>query len=191
MTDLQTKQSRGARERLALSARELVYEQGVERTTLAQVADAAEVPVGNVYYYFKTKDELVEAAIDVLYDELRGILDKAARHRSPRARLKGLVRALAAHTDAVAHRGCPIGTLCSELDKREDRLARRSAELLSQLVEWTEGQFREMGRRDARELAVALIASYEGAALLSNSFGDPELMGREARRLERWIDGLD
>ena len=47
-----------------------------------------------------------------------------------------------------------------------------------------------MGRRDARDLAVALIASYEGIALLTNTFRDPELMTREARRLERWIDSL-
>jgi TetR/AcrR family transcriptional regulator, transcriptional repressor for nem operon len=47
-----------------------------------------------------------------------------------------------------------------------------------------------MGRRDARELAVALIASYQGTALLANTFREPELMAREAKRLERWIDGL-
>jgi TetR/AcrR family transcriptional regulator, transcriptional repressor for nem operon len=57
-------------------------------------------------------------------------------------------------------------------------------------VDWAEQQFRQMGRRDARDLAVALIASYHGIALLTNSLRDPELMLREARRLERWIDSL-
>ncbi len=47
-----------------------------------------------------------------------------------------------------------------------------------------------MGRRDARELAVALIASYQGISLLTNTLRDPELMAREGRRLERWIDSL-
>jgi hypothetical protein len=47
-----------------------------------------------------------------------------------------------------------------------------------------------MGRRDAPDLAVALIASYQGIALLTNTFRDPELMVREGRRLERWIDSL-
>jgi hypothetical protein len=47
-----------------------------------------------------------------------------------------------------------------------------------------------MGRRDARDLAVALIASYQGVALLTNAFRDPNLMTREARRLERWVDSL-
>ena len=47
-----------------------------------------------------------------------------------------------------------------------------------------------MGRRDARDLAFARLASYEGIALLANTVRDPELMAREGRRLERWIDSL-
>jgi TetR/AcrR family transcriptional regulator, transcriptional repressor for nem operon len=43
---------------------------------------------------------------------------------------------------------------------------------------------------DARDLAIALIASYQGISLLTNTFRDPELMVREGRRLERWIDSL-
>ena len=57
-------------------------------------------------------------------------------------------------------------------------------------IVWAEQQFRAMGRRDARELAVALIASYQGIALLTNTFRDPQMMASEGRRLERWIDSL-
>jgi len=57
-------------------------------------------------------------------------------------------------------------------------------------VVWMEQQFRAMGRRDARDLAFALLASYEGIALLTNTFRDPEVMIREGRRLERWIGSL-
>jgi hypothetical protein len=34
------------------------------------------------------------------------------------------------------------------------------------------------------------MASYQGIALLTNTFRAPELMARESRRLERWIDSL-
>ena len=57
-------------------------------------------------------------------------------------------------------------------------------------IAWIEQQFKAMGRRDARDLAFALLASYEGTALLANTFRDPDLMVREGRRLERWIDSL-
>ena len=63
MTDSSTEPEQGKRERLVAGAREVIHQQGVEKTTIADIARAADVPVGNVYYYFKTKDELVAAAI--------------------------------------------------------------------------------------------------------------------------------
>jgi AcrR family transcriptional regulator len=56
----------GKRERLVAGAREVLHAQGVERTTLADIAHDADVPVGNVYYHFKTKDALIEAAVESL-----------------------------------------------------------------------------------------------------------------------------
>jgi AcrR family transcriptional regulator len=59
-----TRERPGKRERLIASAADLLHRQGVERTTLAEIAKAADVPPGNVYYYFKTRDELVHAVIE-------------------------------------------------------------------------------------------------------------------------------
>jgi TetR/AcrR family transcriptional repressor of nem operon len=181
----------GKRERLIEGARQVLHEQGVETTTLADIAAVAEVPVGNVYYYFKTKDELVAAAIDSHAREVESTLASLDRHRTPKARLKAFVRMLVDQRELTARYGCPQGTLCSELDKREDALASDCAQLIRLPIAWTERQFREMGRRDARDLAVGLIASYQGIALLTNTLRNPELMTREGRRLERWIDSLD
>jgi TetR/AcrR family transcriptional regulator, transcriptional repressor for nem operon len=184
MTDL------GKRERLVGGARQVLHEQGVEKTTLADIAQAADVPVGNVYYYFRTKDDLIAAAIDAHAHDIRATLKSLDKHRTPKARLKAFVRMLADQRDVTARYGCPQGSLCSELDKRDDGLDRECEELLRLPIDWTEQQFRAMGRRDARDLAVALIASYQGIALLTNTFRDPELMTREGKRLERWIDSL-
>jgi hypothetical protein len=59
------------------------------------------------------------------------------------------------------------------------------------LLDWAEAQFLAMGRPDADDLAVELVASYEGSAVLSNALGRPELMARQTTRLERWIEALD
>lgn len=180
----------GKRERLVAGARQVFHQQGVEKTTIADIAQAAGVPVGNVYYYFKTKDELIAATIESLQAGERALLQSLERHRTPAARLKALVRELTAQREIVADYGCPMGSLCSELDKREDHLRRNCSQLLELPVDWAEEQFRELGRRDARDLAVGLLASYHGIALLTNTLHDPQLMAREARRLERWIDSL-
>ncbi|HKN94402.1 MAG TPA: helix-turn-helix domain-containing protein [Thermoleophilaceae bacterium] len=180
----------GKRQRLVAGGREVLHAQGVERTTLADIAEAADVPVGNVYYYFKTKDELVDAVVCSHVDDVRAALAELEVHRTPKARLKALVRMLVGQADLLANHGCPHGSLCSELDKRDDGSDQGRLELLGAPIAWAEQQFRAMGRRDARDLAVALIASYQGIALITNTFRDPELVVREGKRLERWIDSL-
>jgi TetR/AcrR family transcriptional regulator, transcriptional repressor for nem operon len=190
MTDSTITPAMGKRERLVAGARQIMHEKGVEKTTIAEIAHAAEVPPGNVYYYFKTKDELIDATVQSLAQDMRTMLASLERHRTPQGRLKALVRALTDQRDIVAEYGCPMGSLCSELDKGTHAADHDCAQLLRVPVDWAEQQFRQMGRRDARDLALALIASYHGIALLTNSFRDPELMVREARRLERWIDSL-
>ncbi|WP_225727426.1 MULTISPECIES: TetR/AcrR family transcriptional regulator [unclassified Nocardia] len=180
----------GKRERLAAAAAEVFHRQGVEKTTIADIARAAEVPVGNVYYYFKTKDQLVQAAIGTHERTIRGIIAELEKHATPRDRLRALVRGWVEQRELAVEFGCPSGTLATELDKRADGLDRELAEVMRVLVDWAEEQFAAMGRADARELAVALVAAYQGISLLTNTFRDPELMRTEGARLERWIDSL-
>ena len=181
----------GKRERLIAAATRLLHEQGVERTTLADIAKAADVPAGNVYYYFKAKDDVVGAVIEAHVQQIKATLASIeARHRSPKPRLKAFVREFTAQSEIVAQFGCPLGSLCSELDKRVTEPGLPAAELMRLPIEWAEGQFRSLGRADARDLAFDLLAAYEGSALLANTMRDPAVLSGAARRIDRWIDTL-
>jgi len=181
----------GKRERLIAAATELLHQQGIERTTLADIAQAADVPAGNVYYYFKTKDDVIAAVIDAHVQQIRVILGSIdSQHRSPKSRLKALVREFTAQSEIVAQHGCPLGSLCSELGKRVKQPSFAAAELMRLPIEWAEEQFRSLGRRDARDLALDLMAAYEGSALLANTMRDPSVLSGAAQRLNRWIDAL-
>ena len=168
----------------------MFHRYGVEKATLADIAAAAGVPLGNVYYYFRTKDALVSAVIERYgrsYEVMSAELDQ---HEQPADRLKALLRALTSRREQLASYGCPIGSLSSELDKRDGVLRTEAAGVLSSVIDWAEPQFQAMGRDDARELAVALIASYEGITVLASALRDPSLITAEAERLGRWIDSL-
>jgi AcrR family transcriptional regulator len=179
----------GKRERLVTAAQELVYRQGVARTTLAHIAEAADVPVGNVYYYFKTKDEIVLAVVQTQVQQIESTLaDLERRHRSPKSRLKALVRFLAEHADSTAQYGCPHGTLSTEMAKQAGDSDPVAAALMQIQLYWAEQQFQAMGRRDAHDLAIELLVGYQGSAVLTNALKRPDLMTRQARRLEKWID---
>src|SRR6201997_277684 len=98
----------GKRARLIAAAAETIYAAGVEKTTLADIAAAAGIPLGNVDYYFKTKDALVQAVVEAHLAEARTMLaaiDDA--HQTPRERLKALFGALAQQSDLIARYGCP------------------------------------------------------------------------------------
>ncbi|WP_420803422.1 TetR/AcrR family transcriptional regulator [Streptomyces naphthomycinicus] len=179
------------RRRLTAAAARVLHEQGIERTTLADIAREADVPVGNVYYYFKTKDELVRAALSehrAHLDELTARLEESA---DPRDRLKGLVSAWVDRRETAARHGCPTGTLAAELDKRTDgTLDAEAGALIRHLLDWTAAQFRLLGLPDPDGHALTLVSAYQGMSLLANALRDPDVMTREGTRLLGWLDSL-
>ncbi|MFE2165610.1 TetR/AcrR family transcriptional regulator [Streptomyces sp. NPDC059447] len=193
MTDSVKPRARAAdkRRRLTTEAARVLHEQGVERTTLADIARAADVPVGNVYYYFKTKDELVLAALSehsAHLDELTGRLDRLP---DPRDRLRTLIKAWVDQREVAARYGCPTGTLAVELDKRADgTLDAEAGTVIRRLLEWAGDQFRALGLPDPDDLAVTLVSAYQGMSLLANALRDPELMTRQGALLLSWLDSL-
>ncbi|MEV7772581.1 TetR/AcrR family transcriptional regulator [Kitasatospora sp. NPDC086791] len=194
MTDSVNRRVRASqkRRRLAAAAARVLHEQGVERTTLADIAREADVPVGNVYYYFKTKDELVRAALSehgAHLDELTEVLERSA---DPRDRLKALVEAWVGQREVAARFGCPTGTLAAELDKRADGvLDAEAGAVIRRLLDWAGRQFRELGLPDPDGLALTLVSGYQGMSLLANALRDPDVMTREGARLLRWLDSLE
>jgi AcrR family transcriptional regulator len=182
--------AQGKRDRLIRAASTLVHHQGVERTTLAEIAEQADVPLGNVYYYFKSKDSLLEAVVDGHVHGIDDTIASLARYRTPKGRLKGLARLLTGRGNDIARFGCPHGTLCSEVGKTADDNG-GTRRLLAVPLGWLEEQFRLMGRKDAHALAIRFLVSYQGTAVLTHALRDPTLLTEEGKRLERWIDSLD
>jgi len=177
----------GKRERLVDSATALVYRQGIERTTLAQVAADADVPLGNVYYYFKSRDELLRAVVDARLDEIRGFLSELDSVASPQARLRALAQNWTTVADDVVMYGCPIGSLTVELNKHLGGARECGPLLLREVVDWAARQFRELGYADAEVQAESLIARIQGVALLASAFHDRSLLEREFSSIERGI----
>jgi len=182
----------GKRERLVAAAAQMLHQQGAEATTLADIATAAGIPVGNVYYYFKTKNDIIAAVIGAHAGGIASMLAWIdASHDDPAGRLKALFAALAEESQLVARFGCPHGTLCQELAKHAHEAGVPDASPLVRMpIDWAERQFAALGRADARDLAVQAIAAYQGAALITSALRDPAVLERESRRMAAWIDTL-
>jgi TetR/AcrR family transcriptional regulator, transcriptional repressor for nem operon len=179
------------RTRLIETAMKLAYRNGFRGTSLADIAEAAHVPLGNVYYYFKTKQELGEAVVELLLAQFRELREQIDRLSSPKERLFAFVESIRRKREQLARGGCPLGSLCSELHKEGGALAKRSAALFTEPMGWLEEQFRAAGHEgDARELSAHLFCAYQGMAAVAHAAHDPDLVLMEVKRLKDWIGAL-
>lgn len=85
------------RKRLFDAAARIFARKGFEKTTVDEIAEAAEVAKGTIYYHFKSKEELflflVEEGIDILRLKI-----SAALKDSPGIR-EGIAKMISAHLD--------------------------------------------------------------------------------------------
>ena len=180
------------RRRLTDAAVELFHARGVERTSIADIAAAADVPLGNVYYYFRTKDALIDAAVTARVDGLAaGLRALEQQYDRPADRLKAWFHDVAQQAELISELGCPFGTLSTELEKRARGTDHHAAQLLQAPTDWATEQFRLMGCEDAEALGIEMLAAYQGTAVLTHAFKNPALILKEAGRVDAWIDSLD
>jgi TetR/AcrR family transcriptional regulator, transcriptional repressor for nem operon len=179
------------RTRLIETAVKLAYRHGFRETSLADIATAARVPVGNVYYYFKTKDELGEAVVEWRLEEFRAQRAELEKLASPMQRISAFIDSIQARRDELARGGCPLGGLCSELQKQGGALGKRAAALYTEPMRWLEEQFRAAGYgQKSREHAVHLFCAFQGIAAVTHGANDPDVAVIEARRLKDWLGSL-
>ena len=89
------KTDKGQQTRAAIleAALEMFRERGYEQTTMRSIAERAEVALGNAYYYFHSKEHLIQAFYGRTHDEhLTASEAVLARERDLKARLLGVMR---------------------------------------------------------------------------------------------------
>jgi TetR/AcrR family transcriptional regulator, transcriptional repressor for nem operon len=179
------------RTRLVDAAAKLIYRKGIGRTTIADIAEEANVPLGNVYYYFKTREAIVETLIQAHLARNRMVREGWDHEADPRDRLRAFVDMTLNNRRELARSGCPNGTLCTELQKDGGPLAKQASRLFTEWLIWLERQFRALGKGDeSPDLAVQLLSALEGATLLTHSLRTPRYVESEGRRLMDWIGTL-
>lgn len=177
------------RERLIEAAARLFHKHGVAATSLKDVAQASKVPLGSVYYYYPTKDDLTRAVIVRRQNHVAGLVARHAQCPDPVSRLHALIDVWVADRDIDARYGCPIGSLCFEVARARQLDA---AGPFRVLLDWCAEQFRALGTgADAARHAVHLIAALQGISLTASVMADARLIAMEAKYLKHWVRGLD
>jgi len=188
-----SRKSDRTRSRIVEAANRLFYRKGYNLTSFSDVVEAAGVPRGNIYYYFRTKDDILHAAVEYRLEVIRSMLEEWNRKFSdPADRLKRFLQVVANSRQAMAQWGCPMGTLNTELGKEQLALRADARRMFDLFAAWMTEQFAALGHADdADVLALRLLARAQGLTVLAHLYADPDFLAREAAELEQWIDTLD
>lgn len=186
-----TKKKPNSRDKFGEAAADAAYRRGFHITTLADIATEAGLPLGNVYYYFKTKQEIGAAVIDLRLSRLRATLAECDPFRDPRERLCAYVDESIKAREDLARFGCPMGTLCSEVNKQTGETAKKSRVLFAEALAWMQTQFSALRKaEDSVGLAFHLLSATQGMSVLAHAFHEPVMIDMEAARLKKWIRSL-
>src|ERR1700753_2897034 len=105
-----TRKGEATRARIVDAAAELIFQQGVARTTIEEVRDSAHVSSSQLYHYFEDKPALVRAVIERQADMAIG-----TQEQFDLSSLEGLREwrdFVVNHADDIEGRGgCPVGSL--------------------------------------------------------------------------------
>jgi AcrR family transcriptional regulator len=181
---------KATRDRIVEAADQLFYRQGYEHTSFADIADEVRISRGNFYYHFKTKDEILDAVIDLRLANTGEMLERwEMEGETPADRIRSFINILIMNQSKIKKYGCPVGTLCSELAKLDHPSQGEANRLFTLFRTWLRRQFTLLGRKaDADELAMHLLARSQGVATLASAFRDEKFIRQEVKQMCDWLD---
>ena len=170
--------ARGAatRARIVDAAADLIYARGVDQTSLDKVMEVSGVSKSQLYHYFADKDALV---LEVIARQTKRVLDAQQPHLGSLDSLPALKAwrdAIVRLSNAAPGKGCPLGSLASELANESEPARKRLADSFAiwhERIELGLAKMRERGdiaaSADPHKLAFALLGAVQGGLLLAKT----------------------
>lgn len=152
------------RDRVLVEAAKQIRAHGPLGVGVADIMKRAGLTHGGFYAHFKSKDALVAAAITKMFEGARTRWDRSTMSRDARNGLAAYIDSYlsAEHRDS-RESGCPIAALASDVPRLPKMCRVAYAEGTRSLTERFEHKLRELGHRDADELAASVVAELIGA----------------------------
>jgi TetR/AcrR family transcriptional regulator, transcriptional repressor for nem operon len=187
------------RERILARSAQLFNRQGYFGASLADIMRETGLEKGGIYNHFSSKEQLALEALNYAY----GLIQQRAR-QALAGKLNAIDRLLAIVSvfqsiieDPPVAGGCPILNTAIEADDANEMLRDRARAAMD---DWRTTIHRIVNKGierqeirpgiDADEVASILIATLEGAIMLSNLYKDPIHMQRAADHINSYIETM-
>ncbi|MBL8961302.1 MAG: TetR family transcriptional regulator C-terminal domain-containing protein [Gemmatimonadetes bacterium] len=184
------------RGRIVSAAAGLIAEKGFKRTSVDDVIERADLSgKSHFYHYFKSKEELGLEVLGRQFESFaeRGLVILREPLIHPMERLHLFIDSLVAlQTERGFRVGSPFGTLATEMADLHEGFRERLVQVFDRWAAQIEAllwEARPMLNPDAdtRRLARFLIATLEGALMMSKVNRDAEMLRAIAADLKRFV----
>lgn len=156
------------KERIIRQAAGLFWEKGYMATSVQDILQAAEVPKGSFYFYFKSKKDVGFAAAE-FYEELvvEMLQHFADREGTWEPFIRRVVRAMIKEAEGGSFYGCPFSVLGMEIAFTEPDLSDAFLQGLEKIRALFQTVLRQSGipEDEAERASRLLLTSYEGYLL--------------------------
>ncbi|MGH8819327.1 MAG: TetR/AcrR family transcriptional regulator [Achromobacter pestifer] len=186
---------RQTRIRILKTAADAVRAEGPDRMGVATIMRQAGLTHGGFYAHFDSKDALVEASIEHMFDETLARAQRRMEGRTPAEGLAAYIDSYLspAHCEARAH-GCPLVALAADLPRQSDTCREAYAIGARRLMQALADRLAEAGYPESEPLARSVLAELVGSVSLARCETDAQranAMLADARRLLKARLGLE
>lgn len=161
----------GSRARIEKVSSDLLARRGYNGMGLKAVSEAAVLPFGSIYHHFPGgKEEIAAAAIATTGATIEELLRALFADGVSEAAVRGMFAFMSGQLARSGwSKGCPIGTPAQDGAAESDMVRQACETALTQVVAVVEDALVRDGlrRKAARDLAVTIVAAYEGATMLA------------------------
>ncbi|NQX63879.1 TetR/AcrR family transcriptional regulator [Paenibacillus qinlingensis] len=183
------------RDVVLLTARNLFLTQGYLATSMDEIVVISKVSKTNIYYYFKSKEELLTAILDQLIGAYTQQMQEiAARSDLPVQERFDLFLQGMAGPETRFLAGCPFLTLYTQMPQEADELRRKVGLFFQDQMRLVEDLLLEGVRKgefspslSTKAVAGLIVSSLEGALFLQHANQDPALLGQTLATLAQLL----
>jgi len=186
------------RERIITAAVELFYSQGYEATGMAQILKKSRANSGSLYFFFKSKEQLLDAVLDWYLAHLDPIVMRPVYTTTPDP-IERIFALLDAYRQKIVITDftftCPIGRLALEIDpgrrKIHQKIAANFDGWTAVVRQWLQAAIHRFPPdTDLDQLAQFVLTVMEGGVMQARAHRSITPYDSSVEQLRRHIDHL-
>ena len=163
------------RDRIIETGAQIIHRKGFNHTGIQEILNAASVPKGSFYNYFKSKDEFGLQIIDYFSAHFKHIAKETLEDTrvSPLSRIYAFLTAFMEYFESQNYAGgCPIGNLAQEMGDLSQDFRKKLSEAIdmmvdtySQVLTVAQNDGKILKNLDIKDTASFIVASWHGAII--------------------------